>query len=133
MEDVVNEDIFSGQLNQALTQAVARGTSALKNVPALLKKIIKEDPWRSYTAEMSGRQVAFSTFREFVLAQLPDGLESNFVDLSILCQHDPEALELLNDEWRKGSSVFPEKIDLSEIGVEDHQETEECNHEQENA
>jgi hypothetical protein len=103
MEDVVNEDIFSGQLNQALTQAVARGTSALKNVPALLKKIIK------------------------------DGLESSFVDLSILCEKDPEALELLNNEWRKGSPELPEKIDLSEIGVEDHREAEECNHEQENA
>jgi hypothetical protein len=80
MEDVVNEDIFSGQLNQALAHGVARGTSALQSVPDLLKKIIKEDRWRSYTAEMSGRQVAFSTFRGFVLAQLPDGLESNFVD-----------------------------------------------------
>jgi hypothetical protein len=40
---------------------------------------------------------------------------------------------VLNNEWRKGSPVFPEKIDLSEIGVENHQEAEERDHEQENA
>jgi hypothetical protein len=127
-----NEATFSGQLNNALAQAVAGGTSALENVPVLLKKVIKEERWRSYTAEMSGQHMALSTFREFALAHWP-GLESNFVDLSILCEKDQEALELLKEEWRKGSPAFPEKIDLSEIGVEDHQEAQECGHEQENA
>jgi hypothetical protein len=97
----MNEDIRSGQLNNALAQAVARGTSCLENVPGLLKKVIKEERWRSYTAEMSGQRMGFATFREFALAHWP-GLESNLVDLSILCQKDPEALELLKEEWRKG-------------------------------
>ena len=89
-----NEDIFSGQLNNALAQAVVRGTTCLENVPGLLKKVIKEG-----------------------LAHWP-GLESNHVDLSILCQKDPEALELLKEGWRKGSPALSEKVDLSEIGVE---------------
>jgi hypothetical protein len=108
--------IFSGQLNNALAQAVASGTASLENVPALRKTIIQEERWRSYTAEMSGQRMAFSTFREFALAHWP-GLKSNLVDLSILCEKDPEALEPLNNEWRKGSPAFPEKIDLSEIGM----------------
>ena len=117
----MNENIFSGQLNHALSQAVARATASLESVPALLKTIIKEGRWRSYTAELSGQHVAFSTFRDFALAHVPDGLESNLVDLSILCGKDPEALELLNEEWRKGSPTYPEKIDLSEIGINDPQ------------
>jgi hypothetical protein len=76
----MNEDIFSGQLNNALAQAVARGTSALQSVPALLKTIIREERWRSYIAEMSGQRMAFSVFREFALAHWP-GLKSNLVDL----------------------------------------------------
>jgi hypothetical protein len=57
-------DIFSGQLNNALAQAVARGTASLENVPGLLKLIIKEERWRSYTAEMTGQRMSSSTFRE---------------------------------------------------------------------
>jgi hypothetical protein len=114
-------DMRAGQLNNALGQAVASGTSALGSVPVLLKKIIKEEGWRSYVAEMTGQRMTFSTFREFALARYP-GLGSNFVDLSILCEKDPEALELLNEEWRKGSPVFTEeKIDLSEIEMNEQQ------------
>jgi hypothetical protein len=112
----MNEDIRSGQLNNALAQEVACGTSALESVPALLKTIIKKESWRSYAAEMTGQRMAFSTFREFALAHWP-GLGSSFVDLSILCEKDPEALELLNEEWRKSSPAHSEKIDLSEIGA----------------
>jgi hypothetical protein len=109
----MDNPVFSGQLNQSLAGSIARGTSALDNVPALLKRIIQEEHWRSFTGERSGRHVTFATFREFVLALLPDGLESNFVDLEILCQKDPAALELLQKEWAKGSPHF-EPIELPE-------------------
>jgi hypothetical protein len=95
----MNQEIFSGQINNALAQAIARGTSALNNVPVQLKSVMKEGRWRSFTAEMSGQPMSFASFRDFATALLPGGLETALEDLRFLCAKDTEALELLDEAW----------------------------------
>jgi hypothetical protein len=95
----MDDDIFAGQVNNALAQAVQRGTSALNSVPLLIKAVIKEGRWRGFTGERSGRRVSFATFAEFASAPLPDGLETSLEILRCLCALDPEPLKLLDDTW----------------------------------
>jgi hypothetical protein len=91
--------IFAGQVNHILCQCVMRGQGCLKNTPNLLKDVIVQGLWREFVAEASGRLVRFATFRKFVEAKLPDGLEATYDDLMRLCAADPEALELLSQAW----------------------------------
>ena len=92
----MDESIRSGQIVQSLAGAVQRGASSLNNVPKLLTTIIEEQRWRSYTGEMTKNKVTFKTFREFVAAPLPDGLETDYVTLKALCSMDKETQLLLH-------------------------------------
>ena len=81
----------------ALATSLLNGQS-LRDVPGLLKQIIKGEMWRERIVTQTGEVATFKTFREFVEAYPPEGLHTDITFLIQLCNQfdDMEAVHLLS-------------------------------------
>lgn len=91
--------------NQALTNyrvissarlAVRDGMGGLHGVPALLKRILKEEMWREFVVAETGQIQRYNRFVDFIATPPLEGLGTDLKTVTKLCEDDPEALDLLN-------------------------------------
>lgn len=73
-------------------RALRYGGASLRDVPGLLKQIIREDMWHEYLAP-SGEVMHFASFNEFLVSEW--GLSTTFGMVQRICGEDIEALDLL--------------------------------------
>ncbi len=78
-----------------LRAAIFDGKCGLRDVPELVKQIIREDLWRTRVLPKSGEKIEFTSFAEFLAAAPPEGLGADYQTLRKLCFDDPQTLELL--------------------------------------
>lgn len=81
---------------QSLKQAVSGGEHGLLYVPALIKRVIREDCWRERCLEVTGEVVEFERFEQFVEMRTPEGLGADMATIKRLCRDDAEALDLID-------------------------------------
>jgi hypothetical protein len=74
---------------RALIRFVSRGEYGLREVPPLIKEVIRGDYWK-------GRRVPFRSFVDFVTSPPLDGLGADVATIKRLCGADAEALDLLD-------------------------------------
>jgi hypothetical protein len=67
----------------------------LVSVPSLVRQIVKDDLWRKFTVDTTGKVVEQESFLEFVTQPHPEGLGATYKNLWILCQDDIEVQEML--------------------------------------
>jgi len=87
-----NESVVSSLSNSL------RGSVALKNVPGLLKRTLREGCWRSRYISQTRNVATFARFVDFVTAYPPEGLGATPDTLRNMCRDDVEALDLLTQE-----------------------------------
>ena len=87
-----NESVVSSLSNSL------RGSVALKNVPGLLKRTLREGCWRSRYISQTRNVATFARFGDFVTAYPPEGLGATPDTLRNMCRDDVEALDLLTQE-----------------------------------
>jgi hypothetical protein len=83
-----------------LSRDIRYGGSSLKNIPALIKKVIREGIWKRYIDSLD--IIEFDTFEEFVTTRLPEGLEATIDQLLALCDKDLEAQRMIQAELKRG-------------------------------
>lgn len=77
----------------ATKTALARGGASLRNIPGLLKRLIREETWREYVTPINTVE-RFETFTAFVTH--PWGLDASLSLLQRICAEDLEALDVLD-------------------------------------
>lgn len=102
----------------ATATAMARGGASLRNVPGLLKRLIREGSWREYVTPV-GEVEIFATFAAFIVH--PWGLNTTLDMLERICGDDMEALTMIDHATarKKGRPEKEESI-LSEQETNHH-------------
>jgi hypothetical protein len=77
----------------AVAKAISHGGGFLDQIPALLKRIIREEMWREYLLP-NGDIAQFSTFLEFIVS--PWGLDTSLSLLQRICGENLEVLDVLD-------------------------------------
>lgn len=94
MSNVLRE---RGGLVDSLASCLQHGAEDLKNLPDLLKRVIREDAWRERVIPQTGEKTEpFRSFVEFVSTDPLEGLGADVRTLRNLCRDDPEALDELD-------------------------------------
>lgn len=91
----VDELLKNDRFVSTLRSAVDSGEGGLKNVPGLLRQVLREDMWRERTIRQTGEIVQFERFADFVESEPLEGLGADIKILERLCADDPETLRLL--------------------------------------
>lgn len=75
-----------------------REGESLRNVPGLLKKIIRDESWRERELQRTHEIVGFRNFRQFVESPPPEGLGTTINLLIDICQtyEDTEAILMIS-------------------------------------
>jgi hypothetical protein len=79
-----------------LSRAIRTGGYGLKDVPALLKVVIRDGMWQDRVIRQTGRSQHFERFADFVAMPPVEGLGADIPTLKRLCADDPEALDALD-------------------------------------
>lgn len=87
---------------QDLGKALRSAKHGLECTPGLLKRVLREESWRSFATE-HGELVEHNDFATFVTAEPPQGLGGGVDLLWRLIEDDPEAAELLGQALADGS------------------------------
>ena len=112
----------------ALATSLLNGQS-LRDVPGLLKQIIKGEMWRERIVTQTGEVATFKTFREFVEAYPPEGLHTDITFLIQLCNQfdDMEAVHLLSgaEAGKRGSHTGNQHTNgnINNINISKKQDT----------
>ncbi len=88
----------NGALISDLYQTITFGGASIKNIPGLVKRIIKEHRWNCWLNPYNAEVYELSDFRQFV-EEKPHkgGLGTDVPTLKKLCEHDNEALALIDE------------------------------------
>lgn len=78
-----------------LQNAIAQGCMDLSLIPRMVQSVIVSDSWRLHPTGEKDNMIVFTHFREFVEAQLPEGLGIDFQFLRRLCADRLEVLDLI--------------------------------------
>lgn len=97
---IKRENPAQDRVIEYLRTAIFDGKCGLKDVPELIKRVIKEDLWRERMLPGTGETVVFGSFEEFTRTPPPEGLGTDYKTLSKLCAGDAETLDLL-EQTRK--------------------------------
>lgn len=89
------ELIYNGEVADRLSHAIVDGGHGLDNVPALLKKVLKENLWQERYVTRLKQNVKCKNFVEFITKKPLEGLGSSVKTLRRLCADDTEALDEL--------------------------------------
>lgn len=107
---------------ECLRGAMRDGAMGLGQVPALLKRVLVDDCWRSRVVKRTGEVVEFDRFDRFVVTAPLEGLGTTLETFRNLIKHDVEALDLY-DRAVKESERQGERTDLHDIIREVQQAT----------
>ncbi len=78
------------------------GGSGLREIPRLVKVVIKENMWKDRIVRATGERVQFNSFVEFVQADPLEGLGGDLDMLKRICGQDKVALDLIDQVTRAG-------------------------------
>jgi hypothetical protein len=70
----------------ALRQAIRAGDAGLKDVPALVEKVLAESCWVKREVHQIRREVEFKDFVDFIQSYPPEGLGTDYPTLQRLCK-----------------------------------------------
>jgi hypothetical protein len=84
-----------------LRSAITDGTAGLCDVPALVKRVIKENLWQERYVQKTKERICFSDFIEFVRTPPPEGLGTTLKTIQKLCSSDITAIDLLDRIQKK--------------------------------
>lgn len=84
------------EIVRTLQGAINEGEHGLKVVPALLKRVIRENRWQERHVEVLGRKTAFAEFARFVESAPPEGLGASVTLLKAISRGDTEAIDLID-------------------------------------
>ena len=111
-------------LNDSLGSALRGGDHAFGNVPALLKRVLRQGAWRHFITKR-GEEVTHDRFESFVTAKPLRGLGAS-MDLinRIVGTEDPDLLRLLRDANKgkrgpRSSGEFPVESTGNSYGAEE--------------
>jgi hypothetical protein len=82
----------------ATQHAVRYGGASLRNVPGLLKRVIREETWKEYVVP-SGEVMQFEAFTAFVESQW--GLDTTLAMIQNICKEDLEAIDWIDKATRR--------------------------------
>ena len=91
-ERLLVNDLYVRHLRSALRY----GSSALGQVPDLIKYIILEEAWRQRFVLQTHQPIRFRRFVDFVTTPPPEGLGTDLATIEELCRVDVEAVMLLD-------------------------------------
>lgn len=80
---------------ECLRTALVDGESSLGNIPALLKRTLKEGHWRRFVVRQTGEVVEYERFEKFVTTPPLEGLGATPDLIERIVRDDAEALTLL--------------------------------------
>lgn len=81
---------------QALQWAIRDAKSGLKDVPGLLRGLIKTRAWEERHVHQTQEIVRFPSFAAFLAAPGPEGLHCTLTILKRLCKDHPDVIDLLD-------------------------------------
>jgi hypothetical protein len=93
---LMNVPKYHDLLVDQLGSCIQHGGASLREVPALVKKVIEEGAWQHRIIRSTGQVVEFAQFEEFVSTPPVEGLGADMRSLHRLCADDREALDLLD-------------------------------------
>jgi hypothetical protein len=79
-----------------LSRAIRTGGYGLKDVPALLKVVIRDGMWQDRVIRQTGQAQHFERFADFVAMPPVEGLGADIPTLKRLCAGDSEAIDALD-------------------------------------
>ncbi|MBL3670653.1 hypothetical protein JL475_32730 [Streptomyces sp. M2CJ-2] len=82
-------------LVEALGSSLRRGGNALEDVPALVKRVLREEAWREYVTPR-GEVIQHDRFADFITTPPTAGLGASVDLVRRIVLPDPEALDLLD-------------------------------------
>lgn len=98
-------------LNISLGNLLKGGSLGLTEVPSLIKKVIDREVWKSIYIQPTGQYVSFRNIREWIEADMPEGLASDVSTVEILLKLSPETLlrfrEVLAEKHYRAISQAP--------------------------
>jgi hypothetical protein len=92
---VVNQLLENGQFVGDLRGAL-RDAMSLDEVPVILKRILTENRWQSFTIPQTRETVNYTRFEEFAKTKPLEGLGASIATIKRMVRDDPEALDLLD-------------------------------------
>ena len=81
----INIPVRNGNLIHSLTMSYSHGVANLKNIPALVKRVLGEKMYEDFVTKSTQERKQYDTFREFVEALTPYGLETDMETLRAIC------------------------------------------------
>lgn len=104
----------SPKANAVLVQALGSGIrstgNGLSDLPALLRRVMEEEAWRSFITPM-GKLVEYNRFIDFVTTAPTAGLGATVELMKKIVADDPVACDLLDDALRNPHGGDRSKLD----------------------
>lgn len=91
-----NNLIHNDQIVEMLSQAIYRGSAAMKYIPELVRDLILEERWKKRVIRRTGETQYFNSFEEFITSSPLEGLGTDLFTLRRLCANAPDVQELID-------------------------------------
>ena len=91
-----NQGLVNYRVIASMRLALRDGKTGLEGVPALVKRVIREDMWREFAVAETGQVVHYDRFADFARTEPLEGLGADVEILKRLCRDDMEALDLID-------------------------------------
>lgn len=91
-----NQGLVNYRVIASMRLALRDGKTGLEGVPALVKRVIREDMWREFAVAETGQVVHYDRFADFAKTEPLEGLGADVDTLKRLCHEDMEALDLID-------------------------------------
>lgn len=90
-----NQGLVNYRVIASMRLALRDGKTGLEGVPALVKRVIREDMWREFAVAETGQVVHYDRFADFARTEPLEGLGADVDTLKRLCHEDTEAFNLI--------------------------------------
>ena len=103
-----------------LYQEIHYGGGALRDIPMMAKRVVKEKLWKRFLLGIE--IVEFDSFEDFVVTKPPYGLGATIDQLKALCEKDREAIDLIDQEITRkpGNPTGSNQYESKESGNTDN-------------
>ena len=91
-----NQGLVNYRVIASMRVALRDGKTGLDGVPALIKRIIRENMWQDFAVAETGQVVHYDRFADFAKTEPLEGLGADVDTLKRLCHEDMEALDLID-------------------------------------
>jgi hypothetical protein len=93
--------IQNDNITSSLYQLISYGGTGLAQVPALLKRCLKESCWRRRYQQIRKQVIEFASFEDFVNTAPPNGLGCTVRLIKQLCVDHLDVLDLIDKETKR--------------------------------